>query len=316
MKQNLKKYIKTNIIGFIFTLILIISIDVYSAITFSSNEVSYSNGMSGLKSTNIQGAIDELYSKCSISESLNETALKNVPIVSFGDGLYKDEYEEGRYFYKGTNPNNYITFNNEQWRIISVEPDKTIKIIKNASIGNIAWDTKGGKYGSDDWSRPADLNTYLNGTYYNGLNSTAQSQIVSKDWSIGDVTWHNNNLIEQINDENKYKWTGKVALPTLSEYIRSNSNQRDCESLSLNSNNDSSCKNTTWMLNPNISSWWTLTAVNDVYIIYAYSIRYDNTIINKNVNMVECVRPTVYLSSKIKITGGNGSSSSPYQISL
>ena len=37
------------------------------------------------------------------------------------DGLYKDMYEEGKYIYKGGNPNNYITFNNEMWRILSIE---------------------------------------------------------------------------------------------------------------------------------------------------------------------------------------------------
>ena len=36
-----------------------------------------------------------------------------VEVVTTGDGLYKDEYEEGKYTYKGANPNNYITFNNE-----------------------------------------------------------------------------------------------------------------------------------------------------------------------------------------------------------
>ena len=41
--------------------------------------------------------------------------------VTEGDGLYKDEYEEGKYTYKGVNPNNYITFNNEMWRIISID---------------------------------------------------------------------------------------------------------------------------------------------------------------------------------------------------
>ena len=35
-------------------------------------------------------------------------------VVDSGDGLYKDEYETGRYIYKGANPNNYITFNNEK----------------------------------------------------------------------------------------------------------------------------------------------------------------------------------------------------------
>ena len=43
--------------------------------------------------------------------------LKKLTVTS-GDGLYKDTYETGRYVYKGANPNNYITFNNELWRII------------------------------------------------------------------------------------------------------------------------------------------------------------------------------------------------------
>ena len=51
-------------------------------------------------------------------------------VVTNGDGLYKDEYEQGKYFYRGINPNNYITFNNETWRILSLEDDDTLKIIK------------------------------------------------------------------------------------------------------------------------------------------------------------------------------------------
>ena len=51
--------------------------------------------------------------------------------VTEGDGLYEDEYEEGRYVYRGSNPNNYIMFNNELWRIISKETDGTYKILRN-----------------------------------------------------------------------------------------------------------------------------------------------------------------------------------------
>ena len=89
-----------------------------------------------------------------------------------GDGLYADTYEEGRYFYKGANPNNYITFSGETWRIISVENDGTIKIMRNRSIGDRAFDTTGGTYGSHNWARPADLNTYLNGEYLEGLSDS------------------------------------------------------------------------------------------------------------------------------------------------
>ena len=60
---------------------------------------------------------------------------------------------------------NYITFNGEEagWRIISVEADGTIKIIRNGSIEDQVWN----KALSNNWAGPATLNTYLNSTYKN-----------------------------------------------------------------------------------------------------------------------------------------------------
>ena len=40
-----------------------------------------------------------------------------VEIVTSGDGLYADEYESGRYIYRGQDPDNYITFNGEMEHI-------------------------------------------------------------------------------------------------------------------------------------------------------------------------------------------------------
>ena len=55
-------------------------------------------------------------------------------------GLYKDIYEENRCVYRGSNPNNYIEFNDELWRIIAVEADNTLKIIHDKRIGKMAFD--------------------------------------------------------------------------------------------------------------------------------------------------------------------------------
>lgn len=52
-------------------------------------------------------------------------------IVTSGDGLYEDQYEERRYVYRGSEPNNYIQFNNELWRIIAKETDGTYKIVRD-----------------------------------------------------------------------------------------------------------------------------------------------------------------------------------------
>ena len=63
-----------------------------------------------------------------------------------GDGLYESLGEPGRYIYRGTNPNNYIYLKENGtdvlYRIISYEPDGTIKVVRDDSLGNIAWDPK------------------------------------------------------------------------------------------------------------------------------------------------------------------------------
>ncbi|MCI9110566.1 MAG: hypothetical protein HFH47_01990, partial [Bacilli bacterium] len=108
-----------------------------------------------------------------------------VPVVEEGseqDGLYLDTYGttedtniNARYVYKGANPNNYITFNNEDagWRIIAMETDGTLKIMKKDKVTQNAWDNTN----SNNWARPASLNTYLNEDYYNSLDSNSRNLI-------------------------------------------------------------------------------------------------------------------------------------------
>ena len=304
----MKKYLKKNLISFVIGLILFGSLGVYAIATFQSKDVSYENVASGLASNNVQGAIDELYEECTKVPTSGGTILDNEEIISSGDGLYEDTYEEGRYIYKGVNVNNYITFNNEVWRIVSVEPDKTIKIMRNDSIGEVEWDSSN----SNNWARPSTLNTYLNGKYLtNTLNSTAQSQIVSKDFSIGGVSSNDTNLYNTISNENNSKWNGKVALITASEYIRSNSNQSQCGTVNqlYNYNN---CKNTTWMYINDI--WWTLSSDfdNTFTVFYVYL---DGSF-NRDYEAIAStsIRPVVYLSSEVKITGGDGSQNNPYTL--
>ena len=312
MKEKTKEFLKKYLIGFILGVVSACTISVIAATYFPSNDVTYDNSESGLSSTDVQGAIDELYGVCTTPSTAGDSILDNTDVVTSGDGLYEDEYEDGRYFYKGGNPNNYVTFNNEQagWRIISIEPDGTIKIMRTADINtsnNIAWDSSN----SNNWARPASLNTYLNETYYNSLNSTAQSQIVAKDFSIGAVRFENNDLADQINDENGTKWNGKVALATVSEYIRSNSNKSSCGSFSLNNENSTiSCFSTGWMDINNY--WWTLSPnagdSNNAFFVYPSSYVYYNAI-SENY----AIRPALYLSSEVKITGGDGSENSPFE---
>ncbi len=74
----------------------------------------------------------------SAMEKTADILKKNV--VTEGDGLYADSTIDGRYVYKGGNPYNYIRLGDDLYRIMSVEKDGTIKVIKQESIGSMAWD--------------------------------------------------------------------------------------------------------------------------------------------------------------------------------
>ena len=304
MKEKIKKIIFGYLPGFITGIVICGGISVIAATYFPSNDVTYDNKESGLVSTDVQGAIDELYGVCTKEPTAGETIIENA-------GLEKDPYE-CRYFFTGANSNNYITFNDEKagWRIISVECDGTIKIIKTYSMGAMIFDSS-----YSNWTRPASLNTYLNDTYYNSLNIETQKLIVSHSWSIGEIVMDNNNLGQQIIDENSKKWNGKIALPTLSEFLRTHSLPDKCGTYYImnNNTNRNQCLQDTWMqLGSDISyGSWILSVVSVGIVIpnaMGMGIELAAPYIKEN------VFPVLYLSSDIKITGGTGTQSDPYII--
>lgn len=61
--KKIFKFVKQNIIGFIIGGIVFGSLGVYAAGVIAANEVAYSNASSGLSSTNVKGALDELNTK-------------------------------------------------------------------------------------------------------------------------------------------------------------------------------------------------------------------------------------------------------------
>ena len=270
--------------------------------------------------------------------------------VTTGDGLYADTYEEGRYIYRGGTPNNYITFNEENtgWRILSVEADGTIKIIKNESIGRKAFDSKGyrdntsngtggtycagSSYGCNAWAKndnfingsltgtvlkDAELNTYLNNDYYNSLTEKARTQITTGSFKTGAVTYSDTNLGNTVTIENKTTWNGNIALATASEYVRT-SNNSACTSVNAYWNTSSCYSNgsthnwLTKIMNSSTYSWL-LTPYSgfSLNVFYVYS---GGTLGNSSAgNTAPGVAPVVYLKSDIQLSG-EGTQSNPYVI--
>ena len=224
---------------------------------------------------------------------------QEVKVVDSGDGLYADEYESGRYIYRGSNPDNYIMFNDELWRIIAKEADGTYKIIRNELLENRAFDEANhrstannsyctspsvgcgvyaaveGTFSSPSGSQSgtvtedSSIKIYLNDDYYvNNINSTSKSQMISHSFNIGAVDHleGSNAAIDSIEKniagEKMYQWTGNVGLVNVSDILSASINSQ-CTSVSSALDNDEVCNNN-YLLDRglvNSMSYWTINAV-------------------------------------------------------
>ena len=246
------------------------------------------------------------------------------------------------YRYRGASPKNYVTFNNETWRIIGVFPtddgtghiENRIKLIRNESIGNKNRDTGN----SNNWARPATLNTELNTTYLNSLDSTSQSMIGQAKYYLGGKNVTSNNgyadtPLQFYSYERKTKnttsnefyygtnpnsWVGKLALMYLSDYGYASSN---CENKKLydtksSSNDIRACNGTNWLYNIKVNEWILPQHASDshyAFLVLSVGGADYGTDVGKD---QFAVRPVLYLISSAQITGGNGTSSSPYTLGL
>ena len=240
------------------------------------------------------------------------------------------------YRYRGASPKNYVTFNNEVWRIIGVFPvddgtgktENRIKLIRNASVGTQLWNSTQVSSTSsyNNWTG-ATLKTYLNTTYYNTLsNIDEQSMIGNAKYYLGGYTQStgiSKDMMYQyerkISGSNTYyygtnsnSWTGKIGLMYISDYGYAASDT--CTS-NLSSYNDETCTSNNWLYNIKKNEWLLPQRSNysgDVFNIDADGLVGFNSASNNNY----AVRPTLYLKYNVQISSGDGTSSNPYKFTL
>ena len=118
------------------------------------------------------------------------------------------------------------------------------------------------------------------------------------------------------------EWIGKVGLMYPSDYGYatsggSSTDRETCLNTELynwDGSSVSDCKNNDWLYNSS-NHQWTITpdssTSNLVFIVGSSGFVDDS-----NASYSRAVSPTLYLSSNVKISGGEGTESSPYQLSL
>ncbi len=275
--------------------------------------------------------------KISFSEALalcDDTAsncmIKN---AEKSEELVYDETVDNNLRYIGADPNNYVSFNNELWRIIGVmnniedgngNKESRLKIIKDEpySMG-MAWNTGN----VNDWSI-ATLQEELNTIYLNGIQSPYKEMLNDAIWSLGGLssltnvtsTYYTYERGTEVYSGRPTEWTGQIGLMYPSDYGYAtsggiNTNRNICLSYTLYDwRNYEDCYNNNWLYKSGIYQW-TLTPDSSTsnLVFFVDKIGFVANTYARDTYVV--VSPALYLSSNVKIFGGDGSESNPYQLS-
>ncbi|HIQ94538.1 TPA: hypothetical protein IAB29_05360 [Candidatus Ventrenecus stercoripullorum] len=249
--------------------------------------------------------------------------------------LVYDETSDNNLRYIGADPSNYVSFNGELWRIIGVfnnidngsdTKETRLKIIKDEPYSTgMAWDTDN----INDWTT-ASLQEELNTTYLNSIQSPYKEMISNAKWNLGGTAnyktalasdWYGYERGTTVYSGSPTEWTGQIGLMYPSDYGYATSggssvNRASCLAKELyNWDSVSDCYNNDWLYKSGTYQW-TLTprSGSSNLVFFVYYDGYVNS--NSALNASNAVSPALYLSSNVKISGGTGTSSDPYQLSL
>ena len=253
---------------------------------------------------------------------------------------------ENGYRYEGFDPNNYISFNGELWRIIGVfdaashgqTGQNLVKIIRDTPLGGYAWD----KTNTNDWPN-SSLYHLLNDYYYNGTNESTLTYCYGYSTSvqakcnftetgitnstyremIQNVTWYLGGIGSSSTAEAFYtaergttvysgrstSTTGNIGLMYMSDYGYSVLSSSCARSTSVGSYSSSTCAGQSWLYGNSLE--WTLVSDSSgstkVWYVHANGDAVGNDAYNGY-----AARPVLYLKSTIKKSAGDGSRNNPY----
>ena len=235
--------------------------------------------------------------------------------------------------YIGANPNNYVLFNGELWRIIGAfnniddgtgTKETRLKIIRNEPYSTrMAWDTSN----ANDWTT-ASLQEELNTTYLNSIQSPYKEMISNAKWNLGGTAnyktalasdWYSYERGTTVYTGRPTEWIGSIGLMYPSDYGYATSggsttNRASCLAKELFNWSDSSysdCKNNDWLYSGTYQ--WTLTPRSDnSRSVFPVS----SNVFYFAAGTSLAVSPALYLSSNVRISGGDGSENSPFELSL
>ncbi len=309
--------------------------------------------------------IINLYTRASKTTVTNNSITYNTaPSVSLMNdrlGSTSTGIDSGNIRYYGASPNNYVYFNCttypstgcEVWRIIGVFDGK-LKIVRNTSIGNLAWDQDKNSDSSkttydNNWST-STLQKLLNEKYYYGDTSgivtyySGSTGATTTTLNMGSIGIKNNitrNMIANTNwplgnsgIDRDYSYADQVYASDMSSTTYNGNPKSWNGKIGLLNSSDflynvdlSACTappigytylsdcTSNWLMNLSTAGPWLITVSNSG-TSYVCLESHGSAVCNVNEAYYDRnTFPALYLDQYVSIVGGSGTSSSPYTLS-
>lgn len=253
-------------------------------------------------------------------------------VSTSADGLFADDASTGvdatlpytsKYYYRGNNVDNYISFSGAIWRIVCIPQNDTVKMLtKESSSSNYHIENT---YTNDwnDGDLRANFNTWAQNNYIDShsmsVNFTGSDSHVEQGiFYIGAVERifaGTDALTTVINDERtntsrtaNAAYQSYIGLITVSEYIKA-CNSSNVFNIRTTQTNKSDIRNSDWIYRN--SNDWTMTAVKGTTAQY-WSMHPDQLLSYLATSSYK-IRPTIFLKADT-ILSGTGTSGDPFVV--
>ena len=260
------------------------------------------------------------------------------------NGLKKDTTSDENIRYVGANPNNYVSFNDELWRIIGVF-GSNLKLVRDDILTTYSFDNKTTAqgietdYGTNDWTK-SYLREFLNDYYYGGktitchsetrgstatnatitcpdinkISSSAKNMIEKTTWNLGGIVHGTKPVNElyirergtEVYSGHETKSSDYIGLIYPSDYVFASTDE-SCSQAPYGS----TCKKNNWLFK---GVWyWTISPRSSGASTVFY-VPGDGNLSNHSALYRGGVRPSVYLKSDIKIVSGSGTKEDMFKL--
>ena len=334
------------------------------AVNISNRPTTYGK-LGSINCTNGSATYNQQYNRIEVSSindysscNLNYTdSASKVNLATYITGLAGSTQGTGQvvnengYRYEGKNPNNYIWFNNEYWRIIGVFDSAShgqsgknlVKIIRAETLDALAWH----KSNTNDWTA-SSLKSLLNGAYYNAQDGTSSgycygySTIATANCDytkrgiqsgyrgmIANVTWYLGGFSRTSATTSAFygyergttvysgrptSTTGYIGLMYPSDYGYSVLSSSCTRTTNLGSYNSAKCAGQSWLYGKGYE--WTLTPYSSSSYSVFFLDDYGYLDYNDYASNGYGSRPVLYLDASVYKIDGDGSLNNPYIVGL